>query len=152
MRGSNHRRRGHVILIVPGGVFEEGLVEIVCGTLGVGDGEDVFDELEFQRGAGGGEVGAGAGVIAFGFHLADAGGVEGGLERGELGEQFGAELGFVFVLQQICLSRVILPVTFHSALRNPSFTNPLFFRAFTVAATPLIIDHFLAGNDLHLQQ
>jgi hypothetical protein len=51
-----------------------------------GDGENVFAELEFQRSAGGGEVGAGLGEIALGFHLAIAGGFEGGVERGELGD------------------------------------------------------------------
>ena len=78
------------------------MVEIICGALRVaevveGDGEDVFPELELERGAGGGEVGAGLGEIALGFYLAIAGTVVSGLEGGELGEQLGAEGGFVFV-------------------------------------------------------
>jgi len=90
-----------LVLVISCRVFEQGLVEIVHGAFGVaevveGGGEEVFAELEFQGGAGGGDVGAGLGEIALGVHLAIAGVGEGGFQRGELGEQLGAELGLVF--------------------------------------------------------
>ena len=89
-------RRGWVF-VTAGRVFQEGLVEIVRSPLRVaevvgGDGEHVAVELEFQDGAGGGEVGAGLGEVAFGFHLAVAGTGVGGLQGREFRQQFGASL------------------------------------------------------------
>jgi len=88
---SNHRSRGHVILILPFGVFQQGLVELVRRALGVaevveGGSEDVFPELEFQCGGTGSKVGLGLSEVAFGFHSDFAGGVQGALERGELAD------------------------------------------------------------------
>ena len=62
-----------------------------------GDGEEVFAELEFQDGAGGGDFGAGLGEFAFAIDLAVAGVGERGFQFSEFREQFGAEDGLVFV-------------------------------------------------------
>ena len=72
---SPRRWRGDRLLVAAGGVFQQGLVEVIGGALGVaevvgGDGEDVFAKLHFQHDAGGGEGGAELSEIAFGFDLA----------------------------------------------------------------------------------
>ena len=85
------------VFFAAGRVFQQRLVEVIHGALRVaevvgGDGEQVAAELEFQDGAGGGEVGAGLGEVAFGFHLAVAGTGVGGLQGREFRQQFGASL------------------------------------------------------------
>ncbi len=60
------------------------------------DNEDIFADLEFERGAGFGDVCAGLGEVSFGVHLAFAGIGEGGFQPVEFSEQFRTEFGFVF--------------------------------------------------------
>ena len=62
-------RRWWDILLTAGGVFEQGLVEVIDHSLGVSevvgsDREDVSSELEFQNDAGAGDLGAGLSEFA----------------------------------------------------------------------------------------
>ena len=74
-------RRRHIatgLVIVARGIFEQGLIEVIAGALGVttvvgGDCEDIFAELQFERGAGFGDVCAGLGEFSLGIDLALAG-------------------------------------------------------------------------------
>ena len=62
-------KRWRDILLTAGGVFEQGLVEVIDHSLGVSevvgsDREDVSSELEFQNDAGAGDLGAGLSEFA----------------------------------------------------------------------------------------
>lgn len=59
--GPSRRHSACGFVIVACGVFEQRLIEVIGGALGAakvvgGDGEDIFAELQFERGAGGGDV------------------------------------------------------------------------------------------------
>ena len=62
-------KRWRDILLTAGGVFEQGLVEVIDHSLGVSevvgsDREDVSSELEFQNDVGAGDLGAGLSEFA----------------------------------------------------------------------------------------